>query len=461
MNSRTPQQATWRTSDGSPWWLRSTKYSQPSGDYKANCFMDLWRVPTSENTVQFNDHNCGYRSRSYYCQPKMKKKVLKKKKAPSPPPARRVYPLSTLRSGLKEEVFYFKQGNRVPSFRGKASNKVGRVNNVNYRNTQRAWPGFAQRDNFAVRWTGVVMINRGGNYQFYVSSDDGSNLYIDDKRTVRNDGRHGWRTRNARVKGMAVGQHKLRLEYFEAGGAAGCMLRWRGPGTGGLKPIPRRALKYQMQHGFKEEIFYLNAKEKFNLTKVPDLNNRSADVTRFVPVINNPPTKGKWTGYIQTDNFAVRWSGDLDIRQKGSYKFSLQSDDGSKMILPPYFAVNNDGLHGMRTQEGTTTLKKGVRRIIVEYFEKAGNAGMLFKYMGPQTGSEMILVPAKYMKVTFNRVKTPELRKRVRRLRRGRGGRFMRAMRRGRGIASRGRARARRPRFRGRRPRRPRRPRFR
>merc|ERR1719424_765435 len=50
MNSRVPQQATWRTSDGSPWWLRSTRYSEPSGDYKANCFMDLWRVPTSENT---------------------------------------------------------------------------------------------------------------------------------------------------------------------------------------------------------------------------------------------------------------------------------------------------------------------------------------------------------------------------------------------------------------------------
>jgi len=69
MKSTTPQQATWRTSDGSPWWLRSTRYNEPNGDYTANCFMDLWRKPSSERNVQFNDWRCNYRSRSYYCQP--------------------------------------------------------------------------------------------------------------------------------------------------------------------------------------------------------------------------------------------------------------------------------------------------------------------------------------------------------------------------------------------------------
>ena len=70
MKSTTPQQATWRTSDRSPWWLRSTRYNEPNGDYSANCFMDLWRTPhNSENNIQFNDWRCNYRSRSYYCQP--------------------------------------------------------------------------------------------------------------------------------------------------------------------------------------------------------------------------------------------------------------------------------------------------------------------------------------------------------------------------------------------------------
>jgi hypothetical protein len=81
MRSTQPQQATWRTSDRSPWWLRNSRYNEPNGDYTANCFLDLWRKPSSENAVTFNDGRCNYRSRSYYCQPT--KAALKPKKPPA------------------------------------------------------------------------------------------------------------------------------------------------------------------------------------------------------------------------------------------------------------------------------------------------------------------------------------------------------------------------------------------
>jgi len=68
MNSGVAAQATWGTSDGSPWWLRSSKYSQPNGDYTANCYLNLWDSPSTENSVTFDDGNCNFHSRSYYCQ---------------------------------------------------------------------------------------------------------------------------------------------------------------------------------------------------------------------------------------------------------------------------------------------------------------------------------------------------------------------------------------------------------
>merc|ERR1719162_1107096 len=59
----------WMTADGSPWYLRgSSKYSQPSGDYNANCYMDITGAKSASD-VTFNDNNCNYHSKSYYCQP--------------------------------------------------------------------------------------------------------------------------------------------------------------------------------------------------------------------------------------------------------------------------------------------------------------------------------------------------------------------------------------------------------
>jgi hypothetical protein len=83
MKSTTPQQATWKTADGSAWWLRSSRYNEPNGDYTANCYLDLWRTPNSQNNIQFNDGRCGYKSRSYYCQTVAKPKPKRK---PAPPP---------------------------------------------------------------------------------------------------------------------------------------------------------------------------------------------------------------------------------------------------------------------------------------------------------------------------------------------------------------------------------------
>merc|ERR1719163_892334 len=93
MKSTTPQRPTWRTSDRSPWWLRNSRYNEPNGDYTANCFLDLWRKPPSENAVTFNDGRCNYRSRSYYCQP------IKTK--PKPPPAVKKSAVLGFKTGLK------------------------------------------------------------------------------------------------------------------------------------------------------------------------------------------------------------------------------------------------------------------------------------------------------------------------------------------------------------------------
>ena len=67
MKSGVPQQSSWVTSDGSPWWLRDTKYNEPNGDYHANCYLHIYDV--NPNNVRFDDNNCNFYTTDYLCQP--------------------------------------------------------------------------------------------------------------------------------------------------------------------------------------------------------------------------------------------------------------------------------------------------------------------------------------------------------------------------------------------------------
>jgi len=66
MNSDSPEQSSWTTSDGSPWSLRSDPFGEPNGDYTANCYLHVWAFET--NAPLFNDANCNYHSQTYLCQ---------------------------------------------------------------------------------------------------------------------------------------------------------------------------------------------------------------------------------------------------------------------------------------------------------------------------------------------------------------------------------------------------------
>merc|ERR1712176_713926 len=76
MKSTTSEQGSWKTSDGSAWWLRDSRYNEPNGDYHANCYLHIYDV--NPNNVRFNDGSCAYYSTEYLCQ-KVKKKQQGKK----------------------------------------------------------------------------------------------------------------------------------------------------------------------------------------------------------------------------------------------------------------------------------------------------------------------------------------------------------------------------------------------
>lgn len=101
-------------------------------------------------------------------------------------------------------------------------------------------PGGA-KDAFATRQTAGIVAPSSGRYEFFISSDDGSRLYVDGKEVINNDGLHGMVRKGGGVN-LDAGLHELMVTYFDNGGGDGLKLEWSGPGLP-LQPITAGMLR--------------------------------------------------------------------------------------------------------------------------------------------------------------------------------------------------------------------------
>ena len=83
-------------------------------------------------------------------------------------------------------------------------------------------------DAFALRFTGMIQIPKAGKYTFFVASDDGSRIYVDDTLLVNNDRLQGMTEASGTVE-LLVGGHSIIVTYFDNGGGDGLEVAWSGP----------------------------------------------------------------------------------------------------------------------------------------------------------------------------------------------------------------------------------------
>jgi alpha-L-fucosidase len=91
--------------------------------------------------------------------------------------------------------------------------------------------GLQQRpEDFAVRYSGYLLVPEDGVYTFFVASDDGSRLWIGDTLVVDNDGLHGSQTESGRIA-LAWGLHPITVGFFQRTGGLDLEVAFRGPGV--------------------------------------------------------------------------------------------------------------------------------------------------------------------------------------------------------------------------------------
>ncbi|WP_309386347.1 PQQ-dependent sugar dehydrogenase [Cerasicoccus frondis] len=98
-----------------------------------------------------------------------------------------------------------------------------------------------------------------------------------------------------------------------------------------------------------------------------------------------PVASGSVAGFdleprLRDDNFAFRYTATLSIATEDDYTFYTTSDDGSRLLIDGVEVVDNDGLHGNITEEGTIYLTEGDHTVVVEFFENGGGESLTVEW---------------------------------------------------------------------------------
>lgn len=90
--------------------------------------------------------------------------------------------------------------------------------------------------------------------------------------------------------------------------------------------------------------------------------------------------------------FSLRWTGYLKVETAGSYRVSLESDDGSWLLVDGEVAIDNGGDHAAVRLERELRLSAGFHRIEVKHFDAGGEAVLRLKWTRP--GGSETAIPA-------------------------------------------------------------------
>ena len=101
------------------------------------------------------------------------------------------------------------------------------------------WNG-APPELFSVRWAGFLSVGRSGMYTFVTTSDDGSQLFIDNQLVVNNGGPHGLTTKSGSIH-LDRGPHTVVLQYEQFGAISALDWFWSRDG-GDSSAVPAWAL---------------------------------------------------------------------------------------------------------------------------------------------------------------------------------------------------------------------------
>lgn len=95
----------------------------------------------------------------------------------------------------------------------------------------------------------------------------------------------------------------------------------------------------------------------------------TADVLKAQPVKEGTFRNFSIKEAAADDHFGYQFRSQINIPEKGVYKFHIYSDDGARLFIDGQEVIDNDGSHSAGEATGKVALEKGFHEICVIYFE--------------------------------------------------------------------------------------------
>ena len=96
-----------------------------------------------------------------------------------------------------------------------------------------------------------------------------------------------------------------------------------------------------------------------------------------------PPLPG-----LPTENFSIRWTGEVSVTRAGSYRVMSNCDDGVRVFVDKKQVIDDWSDHAAKTDAATVDLQPGRHAIVVEYYQGGGGAIAQFGF-GPDIGAQV------------------------------------------------------------------------
>ena len=222
-------------------------------------------------------------------------------------------------------------------------------------------------DTFSVRWTGQIRIDKTAAYTFYLTTDDGSRLWIDGQLIIDKWFDQGPTEYSANID-LTEGYHDIKYEFYENGGWAVAKLYWSNPYIT-KEVVPSNHLYY---FGRLPQDDYVQGGLKGNYYNSLDFSSQV--ITRVDPGVNFDWGTNMADASLGNDIYSIKWKGKVKIDTADTYTFYTNTDDGLRLWINNRLLVDAWYDQGATEHSGSLYLEPGLYDIELDYYENGGLA---------------------------------------------------------------------------------------